>query len=66
MLDAILCKNCWKETIPLNSISVNVELSKNSWCEYCREHKTERQNYYFCSILCFNDWIQNNQIEWEK
>ena len=63
-MEIIGCKNCGEEHIPFGSVSVNITLEKHSWCEHCRESKTEKQEYFFCSVKCLHEY--DAKIEWEE
>lgn len=65
------CKKCDGSSIGLGNVSVNVILSKLTWCEHCRETKTEKQNTFFCSLSCFQKFIRdinydNTEFKWKE
>lgn len=71
MMQLIKCKECGKSTIPLDSISVNIELSKSSCCDKCNETHTEKQYHFFCSISCFMTHMKivlskNEELQWRE
>ena len=66
MMQIIKCKFCNGTSIPLNGVSVDVNLKKHTWCEHCRESKTEIQSHFFCSQMCFLDFIKQCDIKWTE
>lgn len=58
MMQLIHCKTCKGTTIGLGNVSVDVTLSKSDYCEHCRECKTEKQNYFFCSTNCYLQYLK--------
>jgi hypothetical protein len=65
-MEIIGCKNCGKEHIPMDEISVNVIFMKHSWCKECYQTNTVKQEYFFCSPDCFQKYIKNNVLEWDS
>jgi hypothetical protein len=54
MLNVIHCKNCNKSSSGLNSIKVNVNLTRSyECCGSCHNRKDVEINHYFCSYECF-------------
>jgi hypothetical protein len=66
MLQTIGCKNCGKQSLGLNSTWVDVTLTQTKWCEHCRNSKDFKQNYFFCSVECFNQYVKDHEIQWEN
>jgi len=68
MIQIVKCKNCSGTSIPIGSISVNVVLTKGSYCEHCHESKHKSQNYFFCSVKCFYEFVDNTYkcISWKE
>jgi len=57
-MQIIECENCGGSTISFGVVSVNVDLSKSTYCEHCRESKEERQKHFFCSLKCFEEYLK--------
>jgi len=58
MPQLVHCKNCNGTNIGLGNVSVDVVLSKSDYCEHCREMKTQKQNYFFCSTECYFQYLE--------
>ena len=65
MMQIVPCENCGGTVIGLNEVSVNVTLSKNKWCHHCNQTRIDQQDHFFCSIKCFENFIDKNKIEWK-
>jgi hypothetical protein len=65
-MEIVYCKNCGGSSIPFNGTYVNVELRGSKWCEHCQNSKDQSQHHFFCSVKCFNEYMKNNDIEWEE
>lgn len=57
MLQTIHCNQCGGSSIGLESVSVNVVLSKYHHCDKCHHGHDEKQTYFFCSELCFHNYL---------
>ena len=57
MMTIIGCKSCGDSHIGLGNVYVDVTLSKSQCCDKCRRSDTEKQNYFFCSLKCFYNFI---------
>ena len=57
MMQIVNCNECGGSHIGLNSISVNVNMSKHHSCDKCYRTHEEMQTYFFCSLPCFRAYI---------
>lgn len=58
MMQIIHCDQCGGETIALESVSVDVALKKHEWCKTCYHNNVKTTSYFFCSLNCFNRFIE--------
>jgi len=56
MIRVIYCDNCGNDT--LDTITVNVSLTENNFCDKCHRHNPETTTYFFCSEYCFGTYIR--------
>ena len=74
MMQGIGCKNCGNPNLGLENVWVNVTLSKATACNHCHQSHTENQDYLFCSLKCFYEYLEkytcgadhNFEIKWEE
>ncbi len=57
MMQIIYCNECGGSNIDLESVSVNVVLSKQHHCDKCYHNHEEKQTYFFCSEKCFHTYL---------
>lgn len=48
--------------IGLDTISVDVSLNKHTHCDKCYHGNTETTHYFFCSEVCFKEYIAANGV----
>lgn len=58
MMQIVHCDECGGSEIGLDSVSVDVQLSKHAHCPMCARSKTETTSYFFCSERCFGRYIK--------
>ena len=63
MMQLVECKECGGTEIGLDSVCVNIVLSKSEWCEHCRETKTIKQDHFFCSQSCYENF---GIVKWKE
>lgn len=63
MIITVCCEECGESSIDLNSVSVNVTLTKYIRCEKCHRSHDEKKNYFFCSTDCLNKFITDKQTQ---
>ena len=51
------CNECGGSGIGLESVSVDVVLSKHHHCDKCYHGHEEKQTYFFCSEKCFHAYL---------
>ena len=69
MMQIIRCTECGNENIPMGVVSVDVNLSKSTWCEHCYESKRETQHHFFCTVGCLVEYMKKvldgqAKLEW--
>lgn len=55
-MQIISCDECGQSSIPLDSVSVDVNLNKSHFCDKCYRSHTEKTHYFFCSLACFLEY----------
>lgn len=64
MVQTIKCINCGNSRISFGNISVSLEFSKSELCcNKCSNITTNKQNLFFCSLDCFDIFMQGNCID---
>lgn len=70
MVMIVHCEKCGGTSIPFGTVSVNVEMSKHEkCCEHCNHIRESKQNLFFCSLDCFNEWMADriaDPLEWKN
>jgi len=63
MIQIVKCENCGGENIELGAVSVYVQLLRSNWCDHCHHTNERKQNYFFCSLKCFHNYMNKVSIE---
>ena len=71
MMEIIKCESCGGDTIPMGGVSVNVILNKSKFCNHCYRTDTEKQHHFFCSLICFYDFMNKvvvgeTELKWKE
>jgi len=72
MMQIIHCESCGGDIIPLNSVSVDLTLNKHvRCCDHCNRTETQKQNHFFCSLMCFHDFMNKavtgeTELKWKE
>jgi hypothetical protein len=71
MMQVIRCETCGGDTIPLGGISVDLTLNKSEFCNHCYRTKTDKQEHFFCSLLCFHEYMLKlvngeTELKWKE
>ena len=65
-MQVVGCSYCGNSIIGFGNASVNIEMSKTTYCEGCRQTHTEKKTRFFCSLECFNNCIASGyELQWE-
>lgn len=51
------CENCGGSSSPVDSVCVDVTFSKHSLCDKCYNMHSDKQHHYFCTDLCFSEYM---------
>ena len=65
MIRIIPCVNCDKETIPLDSTTIEIALTKGRWCKVCNRPEPIKQTFFFCCEKCFDEF-DKSKIQWKN
>ena len=71
MIQVVYCETCGGSSIPFDTVSVNVTLSKSKFCNHCYRTDTEQQHHFFCSLVCFYDFMNKavvgeTELKWKE
>ena len=71
MIEIIRCESCGGSSIPFDTVSVDVTLSKSKFCKSCYRTDTEKQHHFFCSLICFYDYMNKavvgeTELKWKE
>ena len=71
MIQIIHCESCGGDIIPLDSVSVDLFLNKSKFCNHCYRTETEKQHHFFCSLMCFYDFMNKavtgeTELKWKE
>ncbi len=57
MITVVQCNQCGGSVIDKDVVSVDLSFNKSHWCRECHHPVTSSKRYFFCSTICFLDYI---------